>query len=170
MNSRMLTAQELEFLHSLYTNHKRPIYTYIWHLTEHSPDTEDIVSEVFLIACEKCSRLMSHPNPVGFLYITARNKVAEYKRHFKKDTVLMNRISERIPATESYVMETGGYGSFSGNRIPEILDPGEYMLFKSRYIEKLSAKEIAKRDGISEASVYTRISRLKAKLNSKAKD
>ena len=53
---------------------------------------EDLIQGVFLVAWEKRAILVSHPNPPGFLYTTARNKALVYLRQRQKEPLPLGRI------------------------------------------------------------------------------
>ena len=56
-----------------YLNSKAIVYQYLYQHVEDFFETEDIAQETYLRAFEEWDMLNEHPNPIGWLMITARN-------------------------------------------------------------------------------------------------
>jgi RNA polymerase sigma factor (sigma-70 family) len=73
----------------MYINHYKPILNYVYHLTYDKGLSEDIAQDTFLEAYRSIEVLLKHINPVGWLYVTARNK---FKAHLRLNKLLKDYI------------------------------------------------------------------------------
>lgn len=147
------------------------IFKYIFSITKNKEATEDLIQEVFTIAYEKGRIFLNHEKPAGFLYKTARNITLTYIKGLKRQETLAkeylygNATKEGEPyqkllrEQDQKIDETRYTG-----QVIESLNPKEYHLYKQRYVEGKSIKEIASEKGISEAAVRMRLVRLRREV------
>ncbi|HOM01942.1 MAG TPA: RNA polymerase sigma factor [Acetivibrio sp.] len=148
------------------------IYKYIFSMTGSKESTEDLIQEVFLIAYQKGEAFLQHEKPAAFLYKTARNMTATYLKHLKRQRISATEyLSENIPQDnadlcETILMEfdrkideTAYTSQVIGN-----LDTNQHNLYKQRYIEGKSIKEIASEQGVSETAMRMRLVRLRREI------
>ena len=149
----------------------------------------DCVGDVFLIARNKASLLMQHPDPVGFLYKTAINSCrnhAKYRRRRLRRFVSFETLAERFGFSdgsscsdpEEAVLRLANCGSGKAPGDAELaklceellgeLREEERAVFEMRYSDGLSADEIADRLGISRNAVRMRLFRVADKLKAAA--
>ncbi len=154
----------------------------------------DAAGDVFADAARKAELLSSHPDPEGWLFKAARcavkttaKKRARYRsrfvlfdpaaldsKAFDSDTEL-RRWEKRV--TDAWRFEDPELvRRFTDEQISELksmllssLKDEERRLFSRRYEDGVSAKELAREYGISEAAVRMRLSRISAKVIARVK-
>lgn len=108
--------------------------------------TEDIVQETFLEAKRKEKILESHPNKVGWLYLTARNKML----------ALSKQSRELIPTDLNNIEESKEDSNYNKLEVKmslkSVVTDEEYEMIKKYYGEGYKSKELAERYGMSETS------------------
>lgn len=132
---KSLSKQDTEFFTDMYLENYNDICSYVHHIYPSTMGQEDIVQEVFFQALSHLEKLKSHPNIVGWLYVTTRYITLQ---HIKKDKKQVIELSDNM---------TSGCDDYDGILLKESL--GVYLteiemdlLFKY-YGEKYTAKELA---------------------------
>lgn len=113
---------------------------------------QDLVQETFLLAIINCDMLMDHPRPDGWLSLTLRNCVKNYRR--RSD----NRLSMPMNGLEELLITEDPVSLFE--LLPLKLNESERRLLTWRIEDDLSCREIGERLGISEDACRVRIFRL----------
>ena len=80
----MTTLEEKAFLDALYADNSEDLKKFLLKLTLNPDITDDVLQETFCEACKKAEKLMVHPCPRGWLFITARLKLKEQLKLHKK--------------------------------------------------------------------------------------
>ena len=91
-----------------YLNTKAVIYQYLYQHAEDFFETEDLAQETYLLALEEWDKLKDHPNPAGWLMVTARHLCAGYHRHiyFRRESLEeRDEIPYEEPAYNMLLME-----------------------------------------------------------------
>ncbi len=149
-------------------NYKR-IYKYVFGMTGSKEATEDLIQDVFTVAYEKGEFFLQHEKPIAFLYKTARNLTLTYLKRQRVST--MEYLSENIAQDntdlcEKLLMELDrniDETAYTGHVISS-LNSSQHKLYKQRYIEGKSIKEIAMDQGISETAMRMRLVRLRREI------
>lgn len=142
------------------------VFRFLRELCHDEQAAEELTQETFL-ACWNCKdELMNHPNPDGWIFVTARNKALNYLRlHYHGDKQDMDDEENPVQYASSENMEEAlleqifGFSDFSG-----VLSEEEIGLLKLRFTEGYEVKEIARMKDVSEAACKMRFSRIFAKL------
>ena len=127
-------------------------------------DIDECTEEVFLTAL-KNEELRSHPQPLGWLIVTAKNITLKFNRNFSTDKKLIRRQQNTCTEYEN---------SFEDAVIDRVdnsgLEPDEKLA--ESIISTLSPdeKEIGEKLGITKNAVGCRIVRLTAKLRKKVNE
>ncbi|HOP92963.1 MAG TPA: RNA polymerase sigma factor [Acetivibrio thermocellus] len=148
------------------------IYKYIFSMTGSKESTEDLIQEVFIAAYEKGEAFLRHEKPAAFLYKTARNMTVTYLKNLKCQRIsAMEYLSENIPQDDTdlcetllmeldrKIDETAYTGQVIGN-----LNTNQHNLYRQRYVEGKSIKEIASEEGVSETAMRMRLVRLRKEI------
>ncbi len=149
-------------------NYKK-IYKYVFGMTGSKEATEDLIQEVFTVAYEKGEVFIQHEKPLAFLYRTARNLTLTYLKRQKASAI--EPLSENIAnddtdLCEKLLMELDmkiDETAYTG-RVISSLNSNQHQLYKQRYIERKSIKEIATDQGISETAMRMRLVRLRREI------
>ncbi|MCM1114510.1 MAG: sigma-70 family RNA polymerase sigma factor [Clostridium sp.] len=135
-------------------------------LKEDTISVDDCVQNTFLVYYNKLLDGSSIENPKAFLYRTADNMVkralADYYKKAKRTVVLEE--AENIPAEDTYAAPADLDYDYLKAILLEKLSPEEQLLYRQKYTDRLSLKEIGEQYQISPTAVANRTSRLRAKI------
>lgn len=141
-----------------YLNSKAAVYQYLYQHVEDFFETEDIAQETYLMAYEEWDMLCEHPNPIGWLMLTAKNLCKGYHRHiyYRKEQMEEEREIPYIePAYNLLVME---------DLLENVYKKKERDIAKKFFLYGDSIEELAKDLGVSEGSFRTRLYRMRRRL------
>ena len=133
-------------------------------------DAEDCYQELFILAFLNQDKLSSHPNPVGWLFVTASNIACDALRKNQKNeryTVRYEDIAEiSCPGGfENIVIErnSGIEEETDGlkDRILNALNEKEKELYRLKYIEKKDTKYLAQYFSTTEGCIRARLSQMR---------
>ena len=188
--------EDNSFIDELFSKHYEHIYDYC--LAKLSGDEQaaaDAAGDVFLSARKKADKLRDHPDPRGWLFLTARNRIRDVRKKRKRyrkryilfDPLFVNtsraesgtslswwekRVVAALCAPDDYREESG----FSESELIALksafldgLSEEERKLFKERYENGLSLTELGKMYGVSEGAIRMRLSRITARLTERIK-
>lgn len=156
-----LTPEEMEIVSLAYQKYYAKMYAYVYYSTGKDKNfTEDVVSEIFALACEKIDEFASHINQGGWLYLVARNKIRELKRRLAGRELPCEDIEE-----ECQSVDDSGYDRMEMEAvIQSALTPEERSRFLRYFVWGYELQEVADLEGISKANMSVRLSRLREKL------
>lgn len=123
---------------------------------------EDVVQETFLEAYKKAEVLAEHPNPLGWLYLTARNKMLSLSGS-RKDLCFFE------DGEEAYLnrakMDDAKYGEVElEESIKAVISEKDYQMLCDYYLNGYNSGELAGKYGVERGSLRMQVSRLKKKL------
>ena len=145
---------------AIFDRHFDEVYGYVAYRVAPDRDAaEDITQEVFLAAMKSFSRFRGEASPLTWLRSIARNKVSDHFRASGRDPLNGEIAAESLAAADGGEMSDGQERamlvSLAMRRIP-----AQYAeLLEDKYIEGLSVKEIARRQGMSEKAVESALFR-----------
>ena len=143
-----MTEQQHQFIFRLYQEHSPKMIQYAIRKTGDRDQAEDLVQEVFLIACIKIPEVEDHTKPVGWLYSTLNNHLKRVNRH---PTLSLDQLHEdALTAEFSTPLEL---------LLPKDLSNTTRKIVMLRVGEERSYTEIAKELGMSEAACRKQMSR-----------
>jgi RNA polymerase sigma factor (sigma-70 family) len=140
----------------IYHEYFQRVHDYVYKYTHHSPDTQDLVSDIFLklFGCER--HLSSRFEIQNLLNIITRNRCDDYRKHLEV------REKKNQQAGEHYLFILEGdtetaeiyahMGQFLWEQV-EKLPPKTKEVFVLAYKYHLSNKEVSERLGMTEKTV-----------------
>ena len=149
----------------LYTENKEKIRIFVNATVRNAHAVEDIVQDVFVEALIKYEVFRTHPNQLGWLYVTARNKVREYERRMSRQEAL----NIDGAACEVGEQESGYLKTEMSETIRDVLTADEILRFRRYFIWGYTIEELARREGVSHNTMEVRIHRLRKKLQREIK-
>ncbi|MCM1044506.1 MAG: sigma-70 family RNA polymerase sigma factor [Candidatus Gastranaerophilales bacterium] len=158
---KTLTPEEMEIISQAYQKYYAKIYAYVYYSTGKDKNfTEDVVSDIFALACEKIKEFAPHENQGGWLHLAARNKIRELRRRLAGRELYCEDIEE----TGQYVADSD-YGRLEIETIIQrALTPEERSRFLRYFVWGYELQEVADLEGVSKANMSVRLSRLREKL------
>lgn len=141
-----------------YLSTKNILYSFLHHHTKDRFEVEDIAQETYLVALEQWEDLKNHPNPAGWLMITAKNLNSNYERHvyYRKET---------LPNNQEIAYEEEGYNVFVMEDLLENVYKGrEKTMAKKYFLEGENIAELSDDLRISEGALRMRLYRMKNRL------
>lgn len=143
-----------------YLSTKNVLYSYLYHHTKDSFEIEDLVQETYLVALEQWEMLKEHPNPAGWLLLTAKNLKLNYERH------VFNR-KESLPSYEEIPYLEPAYSAFVMEDLLEnIYNDDERDVAKKYFLDGESIAELSDDLGITQGALRMRLYRMKNRLKS----
>lgn len=150
--------------------YKELLYKYAYLRTGHDKTAaEDCVQDAFMVIYRKMKKGEEFAQPKAFLYRTVDNFIKEHLRNTKKQ----QKISEEL-ANEKLQQESNVYEHLDAKTENEIINAAlsemndtEKIIYKRRYIENKSVREIAEEYKISVTAVTTRLYRIRQKVEEK---
>ena len=119
--------------------------------------SEDVVQDTFVAAEKHIEKLMSSPNPAGWLCNALKYKIKHEVRSIKRFRMLQEKLEqERLTMGTSY--------SESLYSVEEIISEDDYSLLSNIYIDGYAIKEVANMLGISYETCKKRVQRAKEKI------
>lgn len=116
----------------------------------------DCVQEVFWILYQKINKVDVTENILIWLYRTADKVISRYiKKNFKD--LSLNSLDENLEDKSELVNN-------SYEIIDTLISKDEIALLEDYYLKGITIREIAEKSNVSEAAIYKRIERLKAKI------
>lgn len=125
---------------------------------------EDCVQEAFLILYKKYLQREEIENVRLFLYKIADNLVkAQWRKNQKEEHILdIETLSEALAVKEDF-FEQLDFDELT-EKLSAVLNENELLVYKLKYIEDKTIKEISDETGLSFEAVAKRLSRLRIKL------
>lgn len=123
---------------------------------------QDVVQETFYEAYRKIELLMEHPNQMGWLYSTAKNKKMKLGKRRGGIYQLNEECEDNLEAENSGEVEFGEIEL--AETIKASVSEREYEMLRDYYLNGYNSVEVADKYGIDRGTIRMRISRLKKKL------
>lgn len=146
-----MDREQRAYIDALYREHFDDIYGLAYRHTGDQELSEDVTHLVFLTACQKPADVLEHPNPVGWLCVTALYMI---RRECDR---LYRRTEQSTWDLDQYAQESA-YISFDSILPDSLAIPArdrEILLLK--YRDGLRHREIAERLGITELASSKRL-------------
>lgn len=143
-----------------YLQTKGLVYQYLYKHVQDWFEAQDLAQQTYLIALEEWDTLKKHPNPSGWLMLTVKNLVMGYHRHIyyrmeSMDTGVKKEVSYEETAFDTLVME---------DFFDSIYGVKERDIAKKYFLEEDSIQQLSRELGISEATMRTRLYRMRKRM------
>ncbi len=151
-----------DFFITCYAEIRKDLYRFLSRHTASHEEAEDLLQEVFAEAFRKRELLCSHPEPRGFLFCIAKNKL---KKAARLQMIKLEHEQEmkEICSAEETPDEFSRFLLY--HSLKRILKREELELLDYYCIKGYTSKEVAKHLGITDALVRKRFALLKRKLH-----
>ena len=157
-----LAQTDAQAFGALYDRYVQRVYRYCLYRTNNAHEAEDLTAQIFLAALEGLPRYRHDGHFAAWLFMIARNKVAEYHRRAPHEPLDESRLppihmdmelaAEKSQRSEKLV------------RLIQALAEDERDLIHLRYVAELSFAELAKSLNKNEDAVKKMLYRLVARL------
>lgn len=153
---------------TLYHTSYSHIYQLVFSVGKNRQSAEDTVQEIYLAAWLRF-RGDTHPNPLGWLILTARHKACDMLRRQMRESqrcisldmqAEYTALSTGLFVTDDIISDEEPY-----SRIRSLLKPDEFDLLIAHYDHGLPIAELARRLQISASACYMRLHRARQKLS-----
>lgn len=159
-----------DFIKQLYQDNFLKLMVYVSTSLKNTSRAQDIVQDTFHEAIHHIDILMQHPNPGGWLRMTAKYKVREEQREMNKyaayfislDSDLLTEPGEEDPRL-AQPGEPDAAPVLLLEKIKKILTEEEYRLLKRLTIDGVSHVKAAEEFGISVYASQKRLERIRKK-------
>ena len=157
---KRFASGDMKAFDSIYSTFNQKLQKFIFTLIKTEPDTEDIVQEVFVKVWENRERLKNYSSFDSYLFSIAYNTTISLLRTRMKE----NKYVEFIKSMQIEVDELDFVEGFNSDEMNEKLNlliekmpPRQREVFKMKYFQNRSYKEIAETLGISINTVENQI-------------
>jgi len=151
---------DMKAFDSIYSTFNQKMQKFIFTILKTEPDTEDIVQEVFVKVWENREKLKNYSSFNSYLFSIAYNTTISLLRTRVKE----NKYVEYIKSVQIEVDEPDFVERFNSeemneklNLIIEKMPPRQREVFKMKYFQHCSYKEIAENMGISINTVENQV-------------
>ncbi len=159
------------FMQQLYQDNFLKLMLYVTSSLKNVDRAQDVIQDTFHEAINHIDILMQHPNPGGWLRVTAGYKIQEEQRDINKysmyfislDSDLLNEPGVEDPKLAQQ-LESDTSSISIDEQIQKILTEEEYRLLKRLTIERVSHVKVAEEFGISVYASQKRLERIRKKL------
>lgn len=165
------------FFQTLCEQYYADLGNYLLAMTRDRELAQDLLQETFIVAWKKRELLISHPNPGGFLFQTARlclknarQKQKRQQRHlvYLEQEQLVQQSDQRQAADpwEQLCQQQDDAIDETNWVLPALqqLSCEEYQLYRQHYLEKKSFAQLAREQNISPVSLRMRALRIRKKI------
>ena len=140
------TKGDKSAFHSIYKLLGRPLYAFVFTLTEDKPESEDIVTDAFVKLWRQRETFTYYRNVKAYLYIVAKNSSLDYLKHIKRRKASHREIfllsAKSSDETELHTIYADLLARVfeEAENLPELAKK----IFKMTFVEGLKPEEIAK--------------------------
>lgn len=159
----LLAGGEQTAFDELYQRYATPLLNFFYRMLNHDRESaEDLLHDLFLVVIEQPERFDSTRRFSTWLYTLAANKVKnEYRSRQVRSIVVALDENKDL----SFNDDTDGEVFYAQlQQELDKLDPESQLLFRLRYTEELSVKQIAEQIQCKEGTVKSRLHTLSRKL------
>lgn len=165
-----MTPDILAVIEQLYQKEYAKMYSYALAVLADPEYAEDTVQDTFFEAIRHTDTLKDHPNIIGWLMSTLKNKIRKAQTAKSKQLLRFASIEEEKAqlAADNRDMEIVlMQKECSINAIKAILKPDDFLLLKRISIDEADITTVANEFGISVPACYKRLSRIRKQLREK---
>ena len=123
---------------------------------------EEAVQETFMIACQKSEKLLTSPNPKGWLVLTLKNVVHNQLRAKARLSNCIMKCAENRALV--FGSADAAYDDYTAIEYSDIISSKDFAMLRMYVFDKRSMLEISQIFGISVEATNKRIQRARSKL------
>jgi len=143
--------------------HSRRVYNFIFQLTRHSQDAEDLTQQTFIKAYHHLARFDLERPLINWLLTIARNAALNHFRSARKWTEIPLDAAGSEPSPAS-TAESRDRAANLWDRARAVLSPREFEVLWLRFAEDLSTEETAQVAGLTQTHVKVLVYRARQAL------
>jgi RNA polymerase sigma-70 factor (ECF subfamily) len=155
-------GDSLAYAEIVRTHHRR-VYNFLFQLTRHSHDAEDLTQHTFIKAYQNLPRFDPQRPLINWLLTIARHSALNHFRDTKKWNELPADTAGREPSPAE-VAETHDRTRNLWDRARALLSPREFEVLWLRFSEELSTEETARVTGLTQTHVKVLVYRARQTL------
>ena len=146
----------------VYKRYFGDVYKFVYRRIRNKEIAEDITQDVFCAAWNDIDKFLKHPEPKGWLIVTAKNKLRELYRK------LAHEAPETLKEIPEPAAEEADYGEIELDLTAfRIISREEWKLIKDYYLVGIKITELAEKYETTPNNMRVKLCRLKAKLRKK---
>lgn len=147
-----------------YNLHYKALYRFCNARLKNEYQAEDCVQESFLVLYKKYLQNEKIENEKLFLYKVADNLIkAQWRKNLKDEKIIDIDSLAEVMVVGTEIFERMDFEEFS-EKLASVLNETDLLIYRLKYIEDNTIKEIAEKTALSFEAVAKRLSRLREKL------
>lgn len=160
---RAAAASDAHAFSELMRLHSRRIHTFLYHLTRHHQDAEDLTQQTFIKAYHNLHRF-DHARPlINWLLIIARRSALNHFRAARKWDEMPEELASREPSPARTAEEHDQRDTL-WSRARRVLSQREFEVMWLRFVEDLSVEETARVTGLTRVHVKVLVYRARQQM------
>ncbi len=149
-------------IHRLFKTMNKILYNYALRYIRNEGYAENIVSQTFLIVCEKADEFMVSPNPQGYVFNITKNVLRSEVKAIVNGNSRFLYIDAYDKDGEFEIRDKENH--FYETEYSDAVSPEDYEILKKLSVGNISVKELAKELGISEEACKKRVQRARNRM------
>ena len=157
-----------DFIRQLYEKEAEHLYYFARKMVEDVELAHDIVQETFCVAMRKQEEVVNHPEPLAWLYCTAKYVIlSECRKKQKRDLLGCYEDMEEILTDAHAELEFSKVEE--DDEVLTLLTESECKIIELVYVQGYKTKEAASRLSMNENTLRVKLLRIRNKLKPKIK-
>lgn len=140
-----------QFIEELYKANRDKMFRYAYRLIGRVEKAEELVQEAFVLALLYESKLMNHPNPLSWLFVTLKYQIMNERR--RKES------SSEVSLDDFFTLEAEPLKEPLDIALPKELSKSERQVLIWRFENQIDYKEMSERLGITQNACRIRVMR-----------
>ncbi len=164
----MRTPTEQAFLDALFRQYAARLRGHCLRLTASADQADECVQMVFLAAVERAAQLMLHPNPGGWLYVTAVHMVRRLRRQAAQTAgeIPYDQVRDVSPVSAATLVERMEIGIDVRAALAQMSEQ-ERRLYQAVFEQGWDYAHVAAAEGTTVAAIKMRALRWRRKMKKK---
>ena len=140
-----------QLIEALYRTNRDKVFRYAYRLIGRVDKAEELVQEAFVLALIHESKLMNHPNPMSWLFVTLKYQIMNDRR--RKES------SSEISLDDFFSLEAEPLKETLDTSLPKELSDSERQLLIWKFEGQIDYEEMSERLGITNNACRIRVMR-----------
>jgi RNA polymerase sigma-70 factor (ECF subfamily) len=155
----MHSPQSAEFV-TLWSEHSRIVYAYIYSLVFHAADADDIFQETSLTLFQKFDEFELGTNFQAWAYSVARNKVSQFRERGRLHESVDEELLEAIDESARTQIDLSGPRFAALRKCIARLSAKDQKLIKLRYERGAKVADVGEKVGRTAGAIYKSLTRI----------